>query len=398
MRPTPAKTLAALRQLALLQLGGAMAIPEAVGLLRAQVGFDAATLNWLDAGGNSIDLIHFPDAAPAPAAAAAMEAGMMTHEHLSVALDYLEHFHNKVEGEGLCGYTMRAAHASGGIVLAAPDRAAIRREYVNSAFYQRVIIPLGYGWNRLLPIRHSDRSPLAILHLGRRLNMADFSPGDERFFQQAHPWLQHLLRHDTAPAGRDSPAPAGESVMLILDKQGKVLAASTGALAVLHQATDMPLKTGLLRSTVQGKVDDLLKRLVKPVEAAMYGAQALPPEVHINNRWGCFYLRAYALSAFATGTPLQISLHIERRQPLSLRLFRSTRFIELSVREREVCLHVLAGQTHSEIAQAMGVKLSTVIYFIRQIYRRLGINRQSELLPALLHCHTEHSHPAFDGK
>lgn len=395
MRPTPAKTLSALRQLALLQLGGTMAIPEAVELLRAQIGFDAATLNWLDAGGSSVDLFHFPDTTPSPAKS--MVTGMMTYEHLSVALDYLDNFHNKPDGEGLCGYTMRAAHASGGIVLAAPDRAIIRRDYVNSDFYERVIIPLGYGWNRLLPIRHSDLSPLAILHLGRRLDMADFSADDVRFLKQAQPWLQHLLRHDTVPVAREAQVPTGASVMLILDKQGKVLAASEGALAVLHQATDMPLKTGLLRSTVQGKVAGLLKRLAKPVEAAMYGAPAIPPEIHINNRWGCFYLRAYVLSVFATGTPLQISLHIERRQPLSLRLFRSPRFIELSVREREVCLHLIAGHSHNEIAQGMGVKTSTVIYFIRQIYRRLGVNRQSELLSALLHCHTENAHPPLYG-
>jgi DNA-binding CsgD family transcriptional regulator len=32
----------------------------------------------------------------------------------------------------------------------------------------------------------------------------------------------------------------------------------------------------------------------------------------------------------------------------------------------------------------MSVKPSTVIYFTRQLYQRLNINRQSELLPALM--------------
>jgi hypothetical protein len=52
--------------------------------------------------------------------------------------------------------------------------------------------------------------------------------------------------------------------------------------------------------------------------------------------------------------------------------------------KREICLHVLAGRSHSEIAREMAIKPSTVIYFTRQLYLKLGITRQAELLPALL--------------
>lgn len=384
MRPTPAKTLIALRQLALLDHSGSFAIPEAVGLLRAQIGFNVATMKWLDKHINIIDVMHFPDNVPT-FSPNPIDYRAMSTEHLTVAFDYFENFHNRLDGEGMSGCTIRNAQASGAIVVAAPSREIFRREYVNSAFYARVIIPLGYGWNRLLPIRRSDRSPLAILHIGRLLNTPDFNASDVRFLEQAQPWLEHLMRRDALPASSEPHFPTGESVNMIIDAQGRILSASLGALALLYQATDVPLKNGsILHNTIQGKVDTFLKRLAKPAEAALNGCPALPPEAQINNRWGRFYLRAYVLSAFTTGSPLQISLHIERHVPLSVRLFRSLRFLALSPREREVCLHLLAERTHPEIAIKMGVKISTVVYFIRQLYQRLGINRLAELLPALL--------------
>jgi hypothetical protein len=94
-----------------------------------------------------------------------------------------------------------------------------------------------------------------------------------------------------------------------------------------------------MQQTVQGDVSVLLRRFSNSIAAAMNTLSALPPSLVVNNRWGRFHLLAYVLNPFERGLPMQISLHVERLVPLSLALFHLPNFLNLSPREREVCLH-----------------------------------------------------------
>lgn len=367
MPPTPAKTLTALRQLALLGHNGTLAIQEAMTLLHGVVGFEAMSFVWINAQCELVDAVQ--------------------HEQVSVGvlLDYQENFQNRLGGEDISGYNARTALASNAKILPSPCRETVTKAYINSEFYNRISAPSGYGLRRIMPIRHANGAPLGCLNIGRSLKAPDFSPTDLHGLELAQPWLEHLLRRGNIPDNNVPFVSTGESAVLILDFQGKVLSASSKALTMLHQVADVSQAGDLLRNTTQGDVRALLKRIVRPMAAALHGIPvSLPPEACIINRWGRFYLRAYMLTAFEEGSPQQISLHIERHAPMSLRLFRCPRFLALSPREREVCLHLLADRSHAEIAASMHVKLSTVVYFIRQIYRRLDINRQEDLWPALL--------------
>ncbi|BEP71347.1 MULTISPECIES: LuxR C-terminal-related transcriptional regulator [unclassified Variovorax] len=58
----------------------------------------------------------------------------------------------------------------------------------------------------------------------------------------------------------------------------------------------------------------------------------------------------------------------------------ASRLLTLSLREREVIGHLMAGRTAKETARVLGVELSTVRTHQYRAFRRLGIRTQKELL------------------
>jgi len=72
--------------------------------------------------------------------------------------------------------------------------------------------------------------------------------------------------------------------------------------------------------------------------------------------------------------------------PLSARISRRLRLAapELPRRELQVCALTLAGCSASEIAIQLGISASTALTYRQRAYRRLGVNRATELLAFLL--------------
>jgi DNA-binding CsgD family transcriptional regulator len=58
----------------------------------------------------------------------------------------------------------------------------------------------------------------------------------------------------------------------------------------------------------------------------------------------------------------------------------ASRLLKLSLREREVIGHLMAGRTAKEAAREIGVELTTVRTHQYRAFRRLGIRSQKELL------------------
>jgi DNA-binding CsgD family transcriptional regulator len=306
---------------------------------------------------------------------------------LPVALDFLENFtHPTVQNDERDIYPTLVQALSLDMRVTYLNNSDIfnHQHFIKSEFYNRILRPLDLGRAIEVQLKHADITSLATLSFGRSFQSADFNAAEVDLLVQAQPWLEHLARKDDLAVPDTQSIGNGESASLLIDAKGRVLSSSAFALSLLHQAADTPLADKPLRQTAQGDASILLRRLSSSVANALSSLFALPPSLVINNRWGRFQLHAYVLSAFDTGAPMQISLHIEKQVPLSLSLFRLPRFLELSPREREVGLFMLAGLDRNDIARELGVKQSTVVYFTRQLYRRLDINQQSELLPALM--------------
>lgn len=359
------KSLSALRQLALVARSGQVSARAAIDLLTQDVGVDGASLLWLDEQSEMVDATFCTPVLP------------------SVVLDYQEYFVSRPHLEMASGISVKLAQQSGARVCTTRGRRN-ERDFIRSEFYNRIARPSGYGHYAALPIRNPDGVPLACLHLGRELRRSDFSDAEIRLLEQAHSWIEHLLQLKDVPEADTAWGASDESASLILNGTGKILSASPGALWLVHQAADSSFSGALWKRSAQGDVANLLACLVKPAVAALHDFRALPPTLSVRNRWGKFHLRSYVMSAMEPGEPLQISLYVERHVPVSLKLFKNPQFLALTEREREVVLHILAGYSHTEIAERLGIKPSTAIYHTRQIYRKLDITRQTELLQKLV--------------
>jgi DNA-binding CsgD family transcriptional regulator len=360
-RQTPQRLLGALRQLALTAPGGRMAAAEAVGLLHAVAGIEISTLVWVDAHCLPLDKI---DTFATPA---------------SLWQDYVENFHDTPLLDAVLGSTHASLQANGERVRRLSQHRD-HRAYVRSVFFNRIGRAIGAEWTAALPMRHGDGTPLACLLASRSFDSPDFNAAETRLLQQAQPWLEHLLRKGDPPALNGTALIVRDSASMLIERDGRLASASPGAMQLLHQAADIPFSGTSLAQAADGDVRMLLRRFAATVEAGVQGMPVLPPARSISNRWGNFHLRAYALN---DGRGPQAVLHIERQVPVWLALFRAKRFLAMSTRQREVCLHLLAGLTHAEMARIMEVKVSSVIYFVRQIYLRLNITRRSELIGAL---------------
>lgn len=359
------KPLAALRQLALFAPGGRISACSAVEMLRQEIGSDAAILFWLDPQANPID------------------ATLCTPVPYAVLHDYMENFAPHPHLEMATGMTLRLAQQT--VEKVCPNSlVSDHASYARSEFFNRIGKPTGFGFRSLIPLRHANGKPLASLNLGREFSSADFAADELALLEQAHDWIEHLLLRESDDVRAGQWESFGESAMAILDADGKVLSASRGAMTLLHQAADTAHHGAQLKRSALGDTAHLLRRVAGTVGAALRDLPAFPPSLTLVNRWGRFHLRAYVMDAGERGAPFQISLHVERRLPLTLRLFKSPGFQRLSLREREVALLALSGMSYTEIAARLGIKPSTVIYFTRQIHNKLNVSRQSELLSALL--------------
>ncbi len=78
-----------------------------------------------------------------------------------------------------------------------------------------------------------------------------------------------------------------------------------------------------------------------------------------------------------------IGIVIQRQVPLALKLMESMRALELSARQKEVCLLLAQGKSHPAIAERLTVSRSTVADHVQKIYDKLGVRSHEELVSRL---------------
>ena len=218
----------------------------------------------------------------------------------------------------------------------------------------------GRGWGVLKLARGSDARP--------------FTQAEEIRLKTIAPYIAHAIKAPFSEAG--AMVGTGESGMIVVDRKNQVVQFSDEGKSLFHLATNSnlaaPSKTELtLPNSLQKICDDL--RCVMSGEA-----KRLPVYFH-SSPWGIFVFRAYSLNASNGKDNGWVALHIERQTPMQLRLMQSSHMRALTGKEREACLLLSQGLSHSDIALRMHIKPSTVIDYVRNIYRKLGVHNQKEL-------------------
>lgn len=215
--------------------------------------------------------------------------------------------------------------------------------------------------------------------LRRLIRESSFSDQDEQRLAQLVPYLAHAL--NAGEKCQDEWVDNGDSGMIIADHQGVVRYHSDQAQRLLLLAAHPTISTG----TVDWSHDALpmqLKLLCARMGAIAAGRDATPPRVMIENAWGKFVFRTHFLNASDNAGAL-LGITIRHHVPLALQLMTRMKALELSARQKQVCLLLARRQSHGTIAAQLGVSSTTIADHVHKLYDKFGVHSHNELMNRL---------------
>lgn len=224
-----------------------------------------------------------------------------------------------------------------------------------------------------------DATYTAVVALYRTQNQKPFDEQDQARLMYLRPYIIHAYQ---ATNGIDfEPSPNGESGVLIMDTQGKLLYQSPEAKRILHQARYPRL---LIESRGQDRLLMRLAELSRNLQNIFLGCDAPPPSFSHAGPNGQFTFRAYWLAGCQNGPEGLVGITVEHRQPLTLKILQAMRETPLSPAQKEVTLLLAQGLAFERICERLHIKQTTLKDHIRKIYLKLDIHQREELLPKLL--------------
>ena len=281
---------------------------------------------------------------------------------------YFAEFHNSAE---VLGYkttfsgAMRTGHGWG-------NSERLGREYFSSDIFNRLIKPFDIRHGIEATIWEHGRG-LGSIVLNRAPGEKPFKDEDEMRLRSLIPYIAHGLRGTRDLRGEATAS--GESGIIIVDKQDKIVTFCPEGKRLLMLATH----TGIPRFDAPSLNSPALKHLCASLRSTLQGRPQPVPILRQRNAWGEFVLRAYPLST--EGEPDgSIAVVIERHEPLPITLMRNMRTLPMTARQREVCLLLSYGYSHSMIAQRMRVSKHTTTDYVRKIYDKLDVRSHDQLM------------------
>ena len=209
------------------------------------------------------------------------------------------------------------------------------------------------------------------------------------------PHLRHFLRTRHALNGAQAlntsllrlldNTPLG---VIQLDRRGRVIEANDRARLLLRRGRGLVDQGGLLRARVPADDSRLQHLVAKAVPkfrlrasgGAMTVSRLPSPSrqvvhvVPVGDRQG----------TFGIGPVAALVIVVEPGSPPRLDTGTVASALGLTARESEVAVALAMGRTPSDIAREKGLKISTARFHVKQIYAKLGLSRQTNLIRLVL--------------
>ena len=212
----------------------------------------------------------------------------------------------------------------------------------------------------------------------RRLNgESPFSEYDEERLAQLLPYFVHAVNASVNNGGRF--LDRGASGLIVMDRHGKVCYQSEEGQRLLLLSANKTLHSGSIDT---GVLPMQLRRLRAQLSAISAGHNAVPPVEVVQNSWGKFVFRAHYLNGMGADDAL-IGVVIQRQVPIALKLLETMRALDLSARQKEVCLLLAEGMSHPVIAARLAISRTTIADHVHKIYDKLSVHSHEELLSRL---------------
>jgi DNA-binding CsgD family transcriptional regulator len=291
-----------------------------------------------------------------------------------IAVLYLMEYANRAEGADFCSF-FEMTDSGEERLFRTIDPKVYRSEQ-----YEMSRRPLDDYHVIAISIRE-DGKPLGTLVLFR-------SPRQKPFSQ----WEESLLARLSGPIARaaksqrdlrDEFVDSGESGMIVLNGDGKAVHMSEEGRRLLFLATHPEINRHSVTSNTEITVPVDLARLCHRVRNFFQARNVSPPVLRSENPWGKFVFRAFWLNSDDPSANALIGVTITREEPLTLKLMRNMHALGLSAQQREICLLIAYGYSHTAIAKRLHLSNHTVIDYVRKIYQRLDVHSHEVLLKKL---------------
>ena len=229
--------------------------------------------------------------------------------------------------------------------------------------------------------------PIGNLGIGRPTSAKDFSDAEMVLLDEARPLLVQAFSQRGEQCPRLGPTGMDETAMLLCDAEGAVQSESQNAWRLLRWAAGVPADEAVINDPALLWARPVIGELVTRVERGMQGREGPVAAMRRVNRYGEFILRAYAMEGALGPRRTAYGVQIERHTPIALQLFSEPAFLSPSNRAQMVCRLVVQGVSQAEMAHQLGVKPSTVVSHVRNLYDRLEVCRREDVASAVMSLH-----------
>ena len=346
-----------IRQLCCLGVTGQQLMPSLLKAVRTLVGADSAAFFWVDAGGEMTSL-YAERLLPAP-----------------VRELYFERFYDAGESSFKRAFTLRAQQAEPVISVSASP-ATEQTAYYNEVMRQLDAHHVLYG------IVRAQGRALGQLSLYRPKTSPTFGAAERSELASimhyvAHGICQQARTEDSHSALVDS----DDDALLIIGPDGEPRQLPPAAHKLLELATRGRIGPG--EGQMLDSARPILRTLVERLRGSMAGADVGPPSAVIDNDWGRFVLRAYALGDPHDGDA-SFGVRIQRQEPMLLKFVDALAGFGLSPQQREIAAGLARGASNQELAETLGVTSNTVAYHIKQLFARLDTHDRQQMVGRVL--------------
>ena len=265
-------------------------------------------------------------------------------------------------------------------------------ELVRTRLYTEWLQPQNLH-HRLCAVLSRDRETAVLLEVMRPRDLGHFNQNDIEACRVLVPHLQHLLRMDHRIAEleteRDAALHALEYLpwgVILIDDHGNRLAANRRAQAILLAQEGLMLHGDSLRAVLaeeSARLDGLLNSALKGAEGGGGSISITRPlkaqplsvvVIPLRSESERLADRAPAAAIFISDPDMRLDGNEQRLREL----------YALTAVEARLATRLSQGQSVEEAAAEMGVTVNTARAYLKRIYSKIGVRRQSDLIRRLL--------------
>lgn len=256
-----------------------------------------------------------------------------------------------------------------------------RPAFVRSEFYNLLWRPAGIFESLMLCVRSAGRI-VGLLQLYRAFGEKPFTSEEAAKLRALSGFIAHGV---TATRATELAAISStDRALFVADRNGIIKWANRQAMHLLSMAFN-PVRSPAIHQRELSAPNPEIAQLWLALAQTARGAVGQPPPILcLRSAWGEFVLRAYWLEETDGEEPQdEICITIERRVPRVLALRREIEELPLTGREKQLCLLLATNRSRQEIADMMGLRISTIITHQRNVYSKLAVRSKAELITAL---------------